>query len=323
MRQTKVTALVEAGSMAAVAIGFAFISAYVPLIGTVVLLIWPVPIVLLGVRHGYKWSILTTFVAGILIAILINPLHALSFVVGYGFLATTLGHCFRKKYKSSKTLALGVVATLISMGGIIVLGILLTGVNIWDTQMALMNTSMDQVAAIYRTMGVTEDRLAVIQVMADQFKVMLAKLMPAGLIMAGIFITGVNFLISRKILSRLGNQVPGFPPFREWSFPKETLYVFLLAVGMMFLGNSQHSEIIEQTGFNLYYILNMVIIIQGMAVFCFFAVSHKIPNMVRNIVLVMAFVLPLVATAMVCAGIFDLATDYRELRIKKEPEQGR
>ena len=78
----------------------------------VALVIWPVPIIVLGVRHGYKWSILTTCVAGLLIAILLNPLHGGCFVAGFGLLATTLGYAFRSKYSSAKTLFLGVVAAL-------------------------------------------------------------------------------------------------------------------------------------------------------------------------------------------------------------------
>ena len=67
MRTTRVQPMVEGGILSAVAILFALISVYVPFIGVFVNLIWPVPIILLGVRHGYKWSLMATVVAGILI----------------------------------------------------------------------------------------------------------------------------------------------------------------------------------------------------------------------------------------------------------------
>lgn len=53
----------------------------ISLIGAFINLIWPVPIILLGVRHGYKWSMMATAVAGILIAILVHPLHAVAVVL--------------------------------------------------------------------------------------------------------------------------------------------------------------------------------------------------------------------------------------------------
>ena len=76
MSQTRVKPMVESGILSAVAILFAIISAYVPVLGAFINIIWPVPLVLLGVRHGHKWSIMATVVAGLITAMLLHPLHA-------------------------------------------------------------------------------------------------------------------------------------------------------------------------------------------------------------------------------------------------------
>ena len=96
MTTTRVRPMVEGGILSAVAILFALISVYIPFIGAFINLIWPVPIILLGVRHGYKWSMMATAVAGILIAILVHPLHAVAVAIGFGMTGIVLGHCFRK-----------------------------------------------------------------------------------------------------------------------------------------------------------------------------------------------------------------------------------
>ena len=102
MQHNRVRPMVEGGILAAVAILFALISVYVPFIGVFVDLIWPVPIILLGVRNGYKWSIMATLVAGVLIAILLGPLRAVGVAIGFGLIGITLGHAFRKNYSPVK-----------------------------------------------------------------------------------------------------------------------------------------------------------------------------------------------------------------------------
>ena len=58
MQLARTRSLVEGGILSAMAIVFALISVYIPVLGMFVNLLWPVPIILLGVRHGFRWSFL-------------------------------------------------------------------------------------------------------------------------------------------------------------------------------------------------------------------------------------------------------------------------
>src|SRR5665647_135226 len=126
MRQTRVRSMVEGGLLAAIAIIFAVISAYLPIIGPFVDLLWPVPIILLGVRHGYKWSIMATVVAGVMIAMLLHPLQAVSVVVGFGLIGVVLGYAFRMEFSPAKTMLWGSVASLISKVALLAIGAAVT-----------------------------------------------------------------------------------------------------------------------------------------------------------------------------------------------------
>ena len=129
MTNTRVRPMVEGGILSAVAILFALISVYIPIIGAFVNLIWPVPIILLGVRHGYKWSLMATAVAGILIALLIHPLHAISVAVGFGLTGIVLGHCFRRGYKPVTSVLFGSVASLVSKIIVLSISAVVLGIN--------------------------------------------------------------------------------------------------------------------------------------------------------------------------------------------------
>lgn len=169
-QQTNIRPMVEGGVLSAIAIIFAMISAYLPVIGPFVNLIWPVPIILLGVRHGYKWSIMATAVAGILIAILMHPLHAVSVVVGFGLIGITIGHAFRHKFSPVKTMVWGSAASLISKIAIIGIAIVVLGTNPLNMQGEVIEKAMAQAMDFYRNMGIKEEELAT---MAETMKQML------------------------------------------------------------------------------------------------------------------------------------------------------
>ena len=129
MSNSRVKPMVEGGILSAVAILFALISVYIPLIGAFVNMIWPVPIILLGVRHGYKWSLMATVVAGILIAILLHPLHAVGVAIGFGLTGIALGQCFRRNLSPVHSVLIGSVASLASKLIVLAISAAVMGIN--------------------------------------------------------------------------------------------------------------------------------------------------------------------------------------------------
>ena len=51
---------------------FAIISMYVPVIGSFINFLWPLPIAICGMRNGLRWSVMTLIVADIAVAVLIS-----------------------------------------------------------------------------------------------------------------------------------------------------------------------------------------------------------------------------------------------------------
>ena len=70
MSDIKTKSMTESGLLAAITVITALIGVYVPLLGTVAILLWPLPILVLEVRHGIKWSLMSVLVAGIIMSIL-------------------------------------------------------------------------------------------------------------------------------------------------------------------------------------------------------------------------------------------------------------
>ena len=193
MQKSPVRPVVEGGVLTAVAIIFALISTYVPVLGAFVNLIWPVPIVLLGVRHGYKWSIMAVIASGVIIALLVHPLSAVSVVVGFGLIGIALGYAIRQGFPPAKTLLFGAVASLISKAAVLAISAAVMGFNPLNVQTEAMVKGLEQAMEFYRGMGMKPEDLAQMETamrpMIDLMKIIL----PAGFALAAVVDTFLNF----------------------------------------------------------------------------------------------------------------------------------
>jgi uncharacterized protein YybS (DUF2232 family) len=306
--------MVEGGILSAIAILFALISAYLPLIGPFVNLMWPVPIILLGVRHGYKWSIMATVVAGIMIAMMIHPLQALGVVVGFGLIGIVLGYAFRMNFSAGKTMLLGSIASLISKAALLSISAVTTGINPFNIQGDVMAQAVGQAVEIYRSFGMGDAEISRIKETMDAMISLVKSILPAGFIMASVLDTWLNFLIAKAVLKKLGHQTPGFPPFKHWCLPIYIVYFFALALVMIYWGNSREISLLSQVGMNLQVMTSMLILVQGMALFYFFADKYNLSRMMRGIILFLVLTNGLFAHVLILAGAVDLVLDYRRLR---------
>jgi len=314
--------MVEGGILSAVAILFALISVYIPIIGVFVNLIWPVPIILLGVRHGYKWSLMATAVAGILIALLIHPLHAVTVAVGFGLIGIVLGHCFRKGYSPVVSVMLGSIASLVSKIIVLSISAVVLGINPLADQSAAMATAVEQAINMYRSFGMKEEDLTR---MAESMRGMLdlmKLIFPAGFALASVVDTYLNFLVARLVLRKLGHHIPPFPEFRVWSLSPIVLYGFIVSVIMLYWGKSREISLLADAGLNLQIITSMLLMIQGMSVVFFYAAKYKVPGFLRWLFVFMAFSNGFIMQAAVFAGAFDIAVDFRKLRRSVPPSGG-
>lgn len=319
MQQNRVKPMVEGGILSAISILFAIIGAYVPLLGAFATLIWPVPIILLGVRHGYKWSILSLVTAGVLIAILVHPLQAVLIAVGFGLVGIVMGYTIRLNYKPVKVLICGSAAFLISQIAVFLITMAVMGINPVDTQINEMLQGMQGVIDSYRQIGVKEEDLAKITELTDFMKDYLKIIFPAGLAMAAFFVTFVNFLAAKIVLKRLGHHVEAFPPLKYWSLPRYIVYIFIMAIGLMLWGKSQEYTLLYNIGVNCQAVTSILLMLQGVALFYFLADKYKLSRFLRGIILILIFTsLGLFIQIFVLAGAFDIVFDYRRLKTGDE-----
>ena len=94
--------MVEGAICAAIAIVFNLLFAYVPFMGIILNLIMPLPLVVCGMRNGLRWSIMAAVVSTVLVAMTVNPIHALFYIGVYGVMGIVLGECMHRHLPAQK-----------------------------------------------------------------------------------------------------------------------------------------------------------------------------------------------------------------------------
>lgn len=317
MQKNPVRPVVEGGVLTAVAIIFALISTYLPVIGVFVNLLWPVPIVLLGVRHGYKWSIMAVVASGLIIALIMHPLTAVSVVVGFGLIGIALGYGLRQGFSPTKTLLIGAAASLISKIAVLAITAAVMGFNPLNMQTEAMTQGLEQAIEFYRGMGMNAEELVRMEATIKPMMELMKIILPAGFVMAAFVDTFLNFQVAKVVLARLGQRIEPFPPFRRWSMPRFTVYALVVSLVAIYWGKTRELELLYNTGVNIQVITTMLLFVQGMALVYFLADKYNLSRIVRGIILFLILSNGIFMQALIIGGAFDLIFDYRQLRTPK------
>jgi uncharacterized protein YybS (DUF2232 family) len=288
---------------------------YVPVIGPWVIFLWPAPIAIIQLRHGFKISVLTVIVAGVSLASIVGPVEALGLVSTFGLSGLTFGYCFKKRYKPVKVLLLGALALLASAGISFAISFLVMGIS----PMQMLNefgSAMQSAIAIYRKMGIPEETISNLETTFKGAAEVLKIAFPAMLLLAGLVNSLINFEVLRSILIRMGYSIENLPVFAEWQFPTY-LSAFFIA-GLLLLGtkNILNSPLLYNLGMNLYSVASMLFMVQGISIGYHYLRKGKISKVLSMVILGFVVMSPILGQLAVWFGLLDLVFDYRKLKIR-------
>jgi len=309
----KTKSVVEGALLTALTVLLSLLGIYLPVIGVFISFTWPVPIIVLGLRHGLKWSIMATVVSGILLSLLVTPIQALALVLGFGLLGIVLGEALKRDVSIGLIIWLGALASLFSKILLFAVGTLFLGINPFEQTFTMLQQSLNYSLEMYTKMGMDKQQLALLKESLTNLMKLMKLIFPALLVMVSILDTMINYLVSQLILSRLGYPAKKIPPFAEWRLPSWVAGGLLL--GIVFLITGQHYKIegLTTIGLNLQGFAYILFFIQGFAIVVYYLDKLKVIGLIRWLILILLFITPLFNQILVWLGLFDILFNYRRL----------
>lgn len=145
----------------------------------------------------------------------------------------------------------------------------------------------------------------------------MVEIIPLYLIAFALFYAFVTHIVSRWLLNKSGEAVPGLPPLREWRLPKSFVWIYLIAFVFDLFIKPDMDSMIAALLLNLLPIMLLVFSVQALS-FLFFVAYNKGWN--RAMPIIAAIVLVIFSPIMFLyslLGVFDVAYPIRE-RFKKK-----
>ena len=284
----KLAPLTESGALSAIAVVMALISVYVPVLGTVMAIIWPLPIIILSVRHGIRWGVMASIVSGVLIALLIEPMTAVRMVVAFAPVGLMLGFAYRKKYSAVKALLSSVCVSIIAKTAVLLMVMFLMNINPLTMQVDMLKEAFEMSLNIYRGAGMSETQLTQMDTDFTKGLQLVTMLFPLIVILMGTLDAYVNFAVAGRVLRRLGHKdLPTLPSFEEWRLPRVLVSINANMLAT-FLG-----------------------LIQGLALLQYAANRYQLSKLMRGIILILILTNGAFIQILGFTGLFDILFDYR------------
>lgn len=292
----------------------------------VVTMFWPVPIIIVGYRNGFKVSLLAAFAAALLVGLINNPIIGVILFVTYALPGAIMGNMMKKNKSIYATLGAGGLILGITLGIEIILSLeLVLGADILyilthlgeslNSFYYLLLEQFKQASDIYRRLGFDE---AAITQFVETFKLYLDWAIirvPYALLATGLAVSYLNFKVVRLILNRTGHKIEDLKNFADWSLSKAAKRVLLAVTLAILLLMASKTTFLYIAYTNLWVLLMMTYFILGLSVVTYIMrrmfARMEMPRPVQVIfmflmVLVMLRVLPYI-------GIFDLVADIRRI----------
>ncbi len=313
----KTNALVESGILAALAVVMATVAVYVPVLGLFVNFIWPLPIIACGVRNGLKWSFLTTLVAGIICAMILNPLQALILVAVFGLLGLILGESMRRNTNPLYILAFGSLGALLAMAINFALAFLVLDINPIAMLFDSFDQSLLQMADFQRSQGIAEAEIVASIASYKKLIEMMRVILPGAFLLTAPVLSFINYWVAKKILTKLGNHFEDLPPFRDFAVPAWLVLPYALSLfGVTYFFNIDPNGLAYRVLVNIQIICSAIFVVQGLALIYWYVYTTNKPRWWAHAASFL-ILFQLASLAILWFGAFDSIADFRKIRGKK------
>ncbi|HOA20279.1 MAG TPA: DUF2232 domain-containing protein [Sedimentibacter sp.] len=314
-RNLKTSNITESAMITGILVIIAYLSSFI----TLLMFFYPTPAIILGKRKGLKYSVLSLIASDLIISMLLGLQTGLVFLILYTPLALALTYGVCRNEEANKTILFGSAAYMISFVLYILLLNYIMGINFieriaeiyeqsFETTRGLFNNIPDQL----RTEQI-EQYINDIEKMAPMMNYIVTNVFPAVLIVASVVTSYINYMVASKFAVRFSINVKQHEGIAYFSFPRNFMISMagLLLLSFLLRLLNINVGIIQM---NLFIIVFMAMLLQGVAVLKFFVDKSRMGKFARNLLLVFIVLMSInFSIAYAVIGLIDLTVNLRKI----------
>lgn len=306
--------LVEGALLAGLAVVLVFASLFLPVVGPLLILAWPLPVAAAYVRHDAQSAVMVALVTAILVALFQGPLIGVSVGVQMGALGVALGWGLAGRRDAVVTIAAGSVAA----AAVLVVSF---GISLLFFKQNLLTSTVTEMATAGKQLGTLIGSSASASTLTQALKAvetLVPQVWPTLLVLSALGMSFLGYVVAKRVFARLGIVVPPVPAFAQWRLPWPAVAGW--AAGAAILQFHTQHDAFYLTGLNLSILFSEVFELAGVALLYAVLRHFNAPRGLAAIICIVAAINGLFAELLLWAGLFDAMFDYRRfLRARAAP----
>ncbi len=289
---------------------------YLPVLGFVVSVFVPLPVLFYRAKLGRSQGALILIAVTFIVASVMGrwSITSTAFFFELGLVGFILSEVFSMNLSVEKTVAV-TTGVVIATGGVMfgLYGLLSTK-SLWGLMSDYLQGNLQLALAIYKEMEVSEERIAILSQSMEGILYVMLRITPAIAIVATLFVVWSNLLLARPLLRSRDLFCPDFGTLNEWKAPEPLVWLVILS-GVLILMPNQGLRLL---GINGLIIMMMIYFFQGIAIVSFYFEKKQFPKLLRGVLYGLIALQQLVLLLVIAAGFLDMWIDFR--RMKKGAE---
>ena len=296
---------------AALAAAFFLAAGALPLVGVLLMLFVPAPIIgyvvgrpAAGLRMASAIGLsllLVTLVAG--------PTVAAGYAVTFGLATAIICLMLEREYRFEAIIVVATAAIMVA-GTAILLVVAGSPQALAGMMRETLTQGFDRSARFYQTLGVGTGIDAASR---DQMAAVTVRLMPAIAALAVAFMVMVNLICFWRWLGKRRLGYPLFGDLALWRSPEWTIWLFLATGFALFIP----IPTLKTLAVDAFICTSAIYFCQGLAIVAYYFRMLAMPMVFRSIALLLICLIavqPVLAILVCVMGIFDLWVDFRRLK---------
>ncbi|MBQ1252103.1 MAG: DUF2232 domain-containing protein [Firmicutes bacterium] len=302
-----------------VALVFAGMS--IPMLGTVAMLLWTLPVILAVYRDGTVPALILSLLLAVLLFFFFGIIDAVMAVGICCVLGLFYGVRLKKKASPVNTLFMGMGIAILLALGYLALIMTLGGMSFSGLK-ASFEQELFAVYSVYADAGVLDPSLlggvSAEAFIADMVERML-RILPAFFLIIVIFLGALNYILPQWILKKRSSDILPLPIFRAWHLPWWVLWGIVVALILFIGGNSLDLEILRIIAENIFICYTPILLIAGISLVRYFCVELRLGDGMQALIWICAALFLSVSSIfLVLIGAADAAMDYRAAMEKRK-----
>jgi uncharacterized protein YybS (DUF2232 family) len=299
--------------LAALTVALFAAARYVPVLGIVVSLLAPTPILLATLRCGSRTGLIALGLSTLSLALLFGSLQSGIFLAEYGVMALVLAEAIRRQWSVERTILASTAVPSMASGALLVALIWSVDLNLGAVKQHFHEDLGQALRPLLSEQGGLSDE-ALRTYVQEAFGTVM-QLLPSLFVLSTAAGALLNYGVVRIMWRRLGGQPP-LPEMKlaQWKAPEVCVWV-LIASG---IGSFVPLPGIRIIGLNVLFLVSLVYLVQGLGVIAFYLQRASVPPILRSLAYGVLVIQPLFLLGVAAFGLFDLWFDFRRTDNKQE-----